>query len=104
MLQATRIRIYPNEDQKAKLDIQFGCARWVWNKALDMRKAAYKEDGSFIKRTVLQVWVKEAKKHPETQWLKEADSQVLQYSLWNLDCRMSMWPVRLMLFCSIFFT
>jgi hypothetical protein len=47
MLQATKVPIHPAEDRKVKLGIQFGCGRWVWNKVLEMRKAAYKEDGSF---------------------------------------------------------
>ena len=45
MLNATRIRLYPTEPQAKALAVQFGCARWVWNNALAMTGALYRETG-----------------------------------------------------------
>lgn len=43
MLTATKIRLYPTADQERHLAVQFGCARFVWNRALAMKRAAWQE-------------------------------------------------------------
>ena len=40
MLNATKIRLYPTALQELIFVAQFGCTRFVWNKALGMKKAA----------------------------------------------------------------
>jgi putative transposase len=42
---ATRIRLYPTVQQAHALDIQFGCARWVWNNALATTGDLYRATG-----------------------------------------------------------
>lgn len=82
MLQATRIRLYPNEAEKSALAVQFGHARWVWNEALAETQHLYKETGKGL------TWVSMTSRLPElkgtNEWLKDCDSQVLQSSLRNL--------------------
>lgn len=43
MLSATRIRLYPNAVERDTLARQFGCVRFVRNRALAMKKAAWEE-------------------------------------------------------------
>lgn len=82
MLNATRIRIYPNAEQQQKLAVQFGCARFVWNNALDLTQQTYRETGKGLSYHALAVRLPKLKQ--EFEWLKDADSQVLQQSLQNL--------------------
>ena len=90
ILKAIKYRIYPTRVQAELLEKQFGCARFVYNRFLAVRKEYYlarKDDpqkkGLNYYDTAAQL--KELKKQPEYAWLKEAHSQVLQQSLMNLD-------------------
>ena len=77
MLTATKIRLYPTADQEQYLAVQFGCARFVWNRALAMKRAAWQERKESIScytiKGMLPVW-----KAGEFPWLNDADSQVMQ--------------------------
>ncbi len=83
MLEATKIRIYPDGEQRQKLAVQFGCARWAYNRALALRSQLYKVEKLNITGydtvKMLPSWKREFK------WLKDADSQALQQSILNLD-------------------
>jgi len=78
-----KYRIYPNAEQQQKLAVQFGHARYVYNQALAARKEHYKETGKGL--SAHQTIVDLVKHKQETPWLKEADSQVLQQKLRDLD-------------------
>jgi putative transposase len=84
MKRATKIRLYPTASQEDRLSVQFGCARFVWNLALSMKRAAWaqRKEGlsCYAIKSMLPVW--KAGDHP---WLKAADSQALQQSILNLD-------------------
>jgi putative transposase len=82
MLNATRMRIYPAQAQIQPLAVQFGCARWVFNNALELTQATYRKTGKGLSYHSLATRLPKLKK--ELEWLKEADSQVLQQSLQNL--------------------
>src|SRR4051794_8533294 len=82
MLVSKRYRIYPNGDQKEKLSSQFGCARFVWNDALNKMRESYKESGKGLGYHALSLRLPTMKQ--EMEWLKTADAQVLQQSLQNL--------------------
>jgi putative transposase len=84
MLNATRIRLYPNAEQQQKLAVQFGCARWVWNNALALTQQTYRETGKGLSYHALAVRLPKLKQ--EFDWLADAHSQVLQQSLQNLAC------------------
>jgi putative transposase len=80
---AHKYRVYPNQHQKQHLAVQFGHARYVYNQALANRIEHYKHTGKglttneTIKNLVVEKEV--------TPWLGEADSQVLQQKLRDLD-------------------
>jgi putative transposase len=82
MLNATRIRLYPTEQQAQALTVQFGCARWVWNEALAKTQELYRATGKGLNYHAMAVRLPKLKQ--ELEWLKDADSQVLQQSLQNL--------------------
>jgi putative transposase len=81
--QARKYRVYPNNEQKQKLAVQFGHARYVYNWALTKRKEHYKQTGIGLYYLQTQKLLVELKQ--ELPWLKDADSQALQVSLLNLD-------------------
>jgi putative transposase len=82
MLAVTRLRIYPNHSHARVLAVQFGCARWVFNQALGLAQETYRETGKGL------TYQDHSRRLPtlkrEHEWLREADSQVLQASLQNL--------------------
>ena len=85
-----RYRIYPNEEQERDLAIQFGHSRFVYNYFLQQRKDFYEAHKSCDGKRGLNYYdtarlLVELKKDEDHLWLKEADSQVLQQSLKNLD-------------------
>lgn len=80
-----RYRLYPNVEQQKKLTVQFGHARFVWNWGLQLRKTTYLETGKGISYNQLAGKLVALKNTPETEWLKEADSQALQQKLQDLD-------------------
>jgi len=80
-----RYALVPNEDQKTLLAKHFGCVRWVFNHFLNERKEQYLLGGksdSYYKQAATLTQLKKAE---ETDWLKEVNSQTLQYSLRCLD-------------------
>ena len=83
VLKAFKYRIYPNQEQKAALEIQFGHARFVSNAALAARKRAFFETGVGLTYNDT-AWLLKMWKHG-LPWLKAADSQVLPQSLMDLD-------------------
>ena len=82
---AFRNRIYPTAEQEQALAVQFGHARFVWNWALALRKATYKDTGKGVGYYELKRRVTVLKYQPEMEWLKQADSQVLQAKIEDLE-------------------
>jgi len=82
MLKAIKIRIYPAEEQRTRLSIQFGCARFVYNNALEYKQTVYKETGQNVSFHNLITRLTQLKE--EFPWLGEADSQALQQSILHL--------------------
>jgi putative transposase len=83
MLDATRIRLYPTDQQAQVLAVQFGCARWVWNNALDATGKLYLATGKGLNYHAMSIRLPKLKQ--EIEWLGDADSQVLQQSVQNLS-------------------
>jgi putative transposase len=83
MFIARKYRIYPNKEQCVLLDKHFNAVRFVYNLALETKTMAYASNGSTLSRYDLQVQLKDLKS--ECEWLKEVNSQSLQYALMNLD-------------------
>jgi putative transposase len=85
VLRAYKYRIYPNQEQEILINKHFGCVRWVYNYALDKKNRVYQEENISLSRFDIQKDLPLLKKQEETKWLKEVNSQSLQYSLENLD-------------------
>ena len=84
MLRAYKYRIYPTDEQKVLFAKTFGCVRVVYNWALNLKSNLYKENEISISRFELQTRLRDGLKR-EKEWLKEVNSQSLQYSLLQLD-------------------
>ena len=82
---AFRYRLYPTAEQQQALAVQFGHARFIWNWALALRKTTYHETGKGIGYYELKRRATALKHQPEMEWLKEADSQVLQAKIQDLE-------------------
>lgn len=85
MIKATKVRLYPTPEQQQALAVQFGCARYVYNRALEIKSTAWKQSQESISCFTIKSMLRQWKSEPETAWLKDADSQVLQESVRNLD-------------------
>jgi putative transposase len=87
---AFRYRLYPNAEQQQFLARQFGCCRFVYNHFLAARKAYYEahmDDPAKKGLTLADTsrMLTELKQQPDTIWLQEANAQVLQQALKDLD-------------------
>ncbi len=80
-----KFELQPTKEQKILLDKHFGCIRYVYNFFLDQRKSQYqsnKKSDNYYKQSAT---LTELKKNEETIWLKEVNSQSLQFALRCLD-------------------
>lgn len=84
MLRAYKYRIYPTEEQKVLFAKTFGCCRFVYNWALNLKITAYKERKETLGNVYLTNLMKSELK-AEHEWLSEVNSQSLQSALRNLD-------------------
>jgi putative transposase len=80
-----KYRLYPDEEQKTLLAKHFGCVRWVYNHFLNERKEQYLENGKSDNYYDQAKTLTSLKKQEETKWLKEVNSQTLQFALRCLD-------------------
>ena len=84
MLRAYKYRIYPTDEQKVLLAKTFGCCRFVYNWALNLKIEAYREGKESITyKEVQDRMVNELKR--ENNWLSEVNSQSLLVSIRNLE-------------------
>lgn len=80
-----KYRLYPTKEQEQTLARYFGSVRFVYNHFLNERKQQYlethKSDNYYSQARSLT----EMKKSDEYSWLKEINSQTLQFALRNLE-------------------
>ena len=84
MLRSYKYRIYPTDEQKVLFAKAFGCCRFVYNWALNLKIEAYKQEKKSIGNVELTNRMKSELK-AEHEWLSEVNSQSLQSALRNLD-------------------
>ena len=84
MLRAYKYRIYPTDESKVLFAKTFGCCRFVYNWALNLKITAYKERKETLGNVYLTNLMKSELKVAH-EWLSEVNSQSLQSSLRNLD-------------------
>jgi putative transposase len=82
---AYQYRFYPTPKQAHNLACTFGCARFVYNWALNLRKTAYFQEGKKFTHNKLSGTLTTLKKEESTAWLKEVSSVPLQQALRHLD-------------------
>ena len=80
-----QFELMPNQEQKTLLDKHFGCIRFVYNHFLNERKEQYQTDKKSDNYYAQAATLTELKKKDETIWLKEVNSQSLQFALRCLD-------------------
>jgi putative transposase len=82
---AFKYRFFPTDEQAAQLARTFGCARYVYNQALEYRSKFWQQEKKSIGYHDTASKLTEWKKEPEKAFLSEVSSVVLQQSLRNLD-------------------
>lgn len=82
---AFKFRLYPTEDQQIELSKQFGHARFVYNRYLDIRKTVFLDTSESLNYQACCLDLTSLKQSPDFEWLQEASAQVLQQSLKDLD-------------------
>lgn len=78
-----KFRIYPNKEQKILLAKTFGCARYVYNHFLDLRKENYNKNKTTLNYYACSKILTSLKQ--EKEWLKDVDGFSLQNSLKDLE-------------------
>ena len=80
-----KFRLYPTKAQADLLARHFGCARFVYNYFLNQHQEQYnltgKSDNYYAQAKTLTA----LKKQESTAWLKEVNSQTLQFALRSLE-------------------
>ena len=80
-----KYRLYPNKAQEQMLARYFGSVRFIYNHFLAERKQQYDETGKSDNYYAQAKTLTELKKQEEYCWLKEINSQTLQFTLRNLE-------------------
>src|SRR6476469_6842987 len=78
MVRGFKYRFYPTPEQERILARTFGCVRYVFNRALNLRSSAWREPAS---SAALTEW----KRNPETEWLNEVSCVPVQQGLRHLQ-------------------
>jgi len=80
-----RIRSYPNGAQRRLRDRWFGAYRWLWNTALEIRTAAYRECGLTLTGNDISSWLTQWKRIEGHEWLKAVPATCLTQCLRDQD-------------------
>jgi putative transposase len=80
-----RFRLEPTPDQEEKLRQFAGARRFIWNWALQQRREYHRQTGKSLPAKELSARLTALKDQPETAWLRELDSQLLQQVLADLQ-------------------
>jgi len=79
-----RFRLEPTSTQDEGFRRYAGARRWVWNWALQQKRAHYHATGKGLSEKELSARLTALKADPDTAWLREMDSQLLQQVLADL--------------------
>jgi putative transposase len=80
-----RYRFYPTSAQVQELSRVFGCCRYVYNWALNIRSEAWRTEQKRINYYESSAMLTALKKQEETKWLNEVSSVPTQQSLRHLQ-------------------
>jgi putative transposase len=84
IMKAYKFRFYPDSKQVEQLAKEFGCARWVWNRAMQEKAYAYQQWGVSLSYVDLNRHITQYKK-ADYPWLSETTAGVLTQKLIDLD-------------------
>ena len=84
-LQAYRFEMHLKGEQERQMRRFAGSCRFVYNKALSLQNALHEKGEKRLSYSDTCKALTEWKKDPETSWLAQVHSQVLQQSLKDLD-------------------
>lgn len=82
---ALKFRIYPNKKQEVQIAQTLGCARFVYNYFLALKKETYETEGKNLSFAVCCKELTALKKTEAYKWLQDVDATALQQSLRDLD-------------------
>ena len=82
---AHKLRLYPTAEQRRRLDVYFGAARWVWNRALEFRSKAYRRRGESVTGMDFSRLLTRLKHTSRYGWLCETPATVLTQKLRDQD-------------------
>ena len=85
ILKTYKYRMYPNKEQQQMLAKYFGSVRFVYNHFLAEIKQQYEKNGKSNNYYAQASTLTKLKKQEEYKWLKEINSQTLQFALRNLE-------------------
>src|SRR2546430_5289987 len=80
--QAFRFQLMPNGEQQRQMCRFAGCARYVYNKALALKKERYEKKEQLTRFQLDKLLVQWKQ---ETPWLREAPAHALQQAILDLD-------------------
>jgi len=80
--QAFRFQLMPNGEQQRQMRCFAGCARYVYNKALALKKERYEKKEQLTRFQLDKLLVRWKQ---ETPWLREAPAHALQQAILDLD-------------------
>jgi putative transposase len=80
-----RFRLFPTKEQEVLLNKYLGCCRWIYNHFLNERKEQYQDNKKSDNYYKQADTLTKLKKEEDTKWLKEVNSQSLQFALRSLD-------------------
>ena len=80
---AIKMRIYPDNEQRHKIDVTLSHCRYIYNKMLERNTVIYKRRKEHHNYYAMQDLLPEMKGY--LPWLKEADSQALKYACRQLN-------------------
>ena len=85
MLTAETYRLYPTMEQRILFAKTAGCARYVYNHGLALKKEAWELRQERVSSAQISALLPVLKAQEETAWLKEVPSQALQQVVRHLD-------------------
>ena len=76
-----KFKLNPTDKQKELLNKHFGSVRWVYNYFLNQRKQEYLNNKKSLNYYKQAAELTQLKKQDQTKWLKEINSQTLQFAV-----------------------
>ena len=82
---AIKMRIYPNDEQRHKIDVTLSHCRYIYNKMLERNTVIYKRRKEHLNYYAMQNLLPEMKNY--LPWLKEAGTITMVWTqVFNLSC------------------